>query len=136
MRRALITKVTLPPGERRPSAFARGPDERPLRIVLDAETATGGAAVELLEDIAHHPLIEVASMSPRDGMLTLAFDPQGKRERVRYRCGSRGPEAGHGFKPPCWPAVGSMPSSRRLPIRSRLAGRSSSRKQLEGFMPT
>jgi hypothetical protein len=43
------------------SAFARGPKERKLRIVVDRTTAAEDDTLEMLLGFAHHPLIELLS---------------------------------------------------------------------------
>jgi hypothetical protein len=50
-----------PPFGQERSAFARGPKERELRVVIDRATAPPGDALELLLGFGHHPLIDLLS---------------------------------------------------------------------------
>jgi hypothetical protein len=72
----VIPHVHLPPNrinEER-SAFARGPRERQLRIIVDRATAPAGEALDLLLRFAGHPLVEVLS-THAEGLPHLAVSP-------------------------------------------------------------
>lgn len=72
----MIPHVHLPPNrinEER-SAFARGPRERQLRIIVDRATAPAGEALDLLLRFAGHPLVEVLS-TRAEGLPRLAVSP-------------------------------------------------------------
>ena len=72
----MIPHVHLPPNrinEER-SAFARGPRERQLRIIVDRATAPAGEALDLLLRFAGHPLVEVLS-TRAEGLPHLAVSP-------------------------------------------------------------
>lgn len=48
------------------SAFARGPRERPLRIVVDRESTPDGSQLEALLELAWCDSIDMASTAPAD----------------------------------------------------------------------
>jgi hypothetical protein len=72
-RRGCIRKIAIPPWRtvNKTSAFVRGRDERSLRILVDADTVTGGDALQVLREFAHHDLVEVVSTDQEEGMLLL-----------------------------------------------------------------
>jgi hypothetical protein len=72
----VIPSIHLPrarPNEER-SAFARGPKERSLRIVVDRPTAPAGEVLDLLLTFAEHPLLDVLS-SQGEGLSHLDIGP-------------------------------------------------------------
>ncbi|MFL5409466.1 MAG: hypothetical protein ACJ79O_26915 [Myxococcales bacterium] len=63
------------------SAFARGPRERPLRVVIDRETAIKDEALQLLLELAGREHVELFSTSPDDEKaLRIEIDPIDRSE--------------------------------------------------------
>jgi hypothetical protein len=90
-----------PPFGQERSAFARGPKERELRVVIDRVTAPPGDALELLLGFGHHPLVDL--LSTRDeGLPYLDIGPIDQQEDVAPAVISRpdGSRTGMGV----WPA--------------------------------
>lgn len=72
----MIPHVYLPRGHinQERSAFARGPKERQLRVIVDRATAPAGEGLDLLLRFAGHPLVEVLS-TRAEGLPRLAVSP-------------------------------------------------------------